>query len=114
MHKVAVATEDARGLDGVVASRFGRAPYFTIVEVDDSGRPVRAKVVQNPGAVASGGAAIKAIQVLVNEGVEAVVGPNFGPNARAVLAEMGIKMVTMPPGTPVRRAVEEAVRALGA
>ncbi len=106
MVKIAIASQNGNGLDDVVADRFGRAQYFTIIELDEKGNIVNIKVVENPGATASGGAGVKAVQKLVEEGVEIVVGPSFGPNAKALLDEMGIKAITIPPNTPIRRVVD--------
>ncbi len=113
MPKIAIASENGGGLDDIVASRFARAPKFTIVELDEKGGIVNVKVIDNPGAQATGGAAIKAIQALINEGVDLVVGPAFGPNAQAVLAEMNIKSMTAPAGTKIRDVVEQAKKELG-
>ncbi|HEU16146.1 MAG TPA: dinitrogenase iron-molybdenum cofactor [Nitrososphaeria archaeon] len=112
MPRIAVGTEGEGGLDDVVSHRFGRAPKITIVDVDDGGNVVNVRVLDNPGASASGGAVVKAIQVLVNEGVDAVVGPAFGPNAQAILEEMKVVNLTIPEGTKVRDAVEAAMREL--
>ncbi|MGC9076775.1 MAG: hypothetical protein ACP5HT_06035 [Conexivisphaera sp.] len=48
----------------------------------------------------------------MNEGVAAVVGPAFGPNAQAVLEEMKVVNLTIPEGAKVRDAVEAAMREL--
>ncbi len=113
MPRIAVATQNGNGLDDVVADRFGRAPFFTIVDLDDKGNIVNVKVVENPGAKAHGGAGVKAVQKLVDEKVEVAVGPSFGPNAKAVLDEVGIKTITTTPGRTVREVVEEVKKKLG-
>ncbi|RUM47405.1 MAG: dinitrogenase iron-molybdenum cofactor biosynthesis protein [Hyperthermus sp.] len=113
MPKIAIASEDSKGLDDVVASRFARAPKFTIVELDEKGEVQNIKIIDNPGAQATGGAAIKAIQALINEGVDIVIGPAFGPNAQAVLAEMKIKNMVIPAGTRIRDAIEKAKKEYG-
>ncbi len=113
MPRIGIATEDEKGLDDVVASRFARAPKLTIIEVDEKGEVKSVKVIDNPGAQASSGAAVKTIQALIDEGVDVVVGPAFGPNAQAILAEMNIKSLTLPQGTSVRKALEEAKKLLG-
>lgn len=113
MVKVAIATESRRGLDDVVAPRFARAGTFTIIDLGSEGGVVSVKVIDNPAAESPGGAGVRATQLLADEGVEVVVGPGFGPNAAAILAELGIKTVTVPPGTPVKEAVEEVRKQLG-
>ena len=104
--KVAV-TAVAPNIDAQQEPRFGRAPYFVIVETDT----MEWEGVENPGASASGGAAIHAAQVLTGHGVEAVVcAGNYGPNAFDSLKAAGIKMYANPSGGAIREVVE-AVKA---
>ncbi len=89
-----------------MSSRFGRARYFVVVDYE--GGEVRSyRVEVNPGSEARSGAAIKAVQKLINEGVNVVVAGSFGPNAMTALEEMGIKHVEMSGIT-----VEEALNKL--
>ncbi len=113
MPRVAVVTEGRSGLDDVVAQRFGRAPTITIVDLGADGGIAGIRIIENPGASASGGAAVKTVQVLVKEGVDLVVGPSFGPNAQAILVEMNIRSLVVGPGTKVRDALAAALKELG-
>ena len=103
--RIAIATNSG-GLDDVVSSVFARAPTFTIVDVEN-GEIKDVRVMQNPAAMAGGGAGIQASQILVNEGVQAVIAGNFGPNASGVLAQAGVAMISMP-GIKVEDAVKSA------
>ncbi len=107
MPRIAIASQNGNGLDDVVADRFGRAPFFTIIDLDEKGNIVNVKVVENPGAKAHGGAGVKAVQKLVDEKVELVVGPSFGPNAKAVLDEVGIETLTVSAGRIIREVIED-------
>ncbi|RLG44209.1 MAG: dinitrogenase iron-molybdenum cofactor biosynthesis protein [Thermoproteota archaeon] len=113
MPKIAIASNSKGGLEDVVASRFGRAPTFTIIELDDKGNIINVKVIENPGVNAPGGAGVKAVQALINEGVDIAVGPSFGPNAKAILDEMNIKAITIPAGTKISEAIEYVKREIG-
>jgi predicted Fe-Mo cluster-binding NifX family protein len=62
--------------------RFGRAPYFIIIDQDTG----EYKTVDNGAAQSSGGAGIAAAQMIVDKGVNAVITGNVGPNAMRVLA----------------------------
>ncbi len=53
---------------------------------------MESRAVPNAGEKAGTGAGIQASQILSNEGVEAVVGANFGPNAFMTLQHAGIKI----------------------
>ncbi len=106
--RIAVATNTG-GLEDVVSQVFARAPTFTIVDIED-GKVRDVRVMQNPAAAAGGGAGIQAAQVLINEGVQAIVAGNFGPNASGLLAQAGISMISSP-GTRVEDAVKSAEKA---
>ncbi len=109
--KVAFAVEEDKGLDSQISHRFGRAPFFVIVEIEgDNIKSVN--VVENPGAKAAGGAGIKAVQALVDQGVEMVVAGAFGPNATAALDELGIKYFPFHK-VSIREALEEIVKNVG-
>jgi len=102
--KVAVATEGSGGLDDAVSPRFGRCPSFTIVTIEsDNIKDV--KVIQNQAAFAAHGAGIAAVQALANEGVKVIVAGRFGPWASQASMQFGMQMVMVPPGTPVRDAI---------
>ena len=103
--RIAIATNSG-GLDDVVSSVFARAPTFTIVDVEN-GEIKDVRVMQNPAAMAGGGAGIQASQILVNERVQAVIAGNFGPNSSGVLAQAGVAMISMP-GAKVEDAVKSA------
>lgn len=84
--KIAVSAVD-KHLDSAPDARFGRCQWFLICSGDDE---VRA--IENQGAGAGGGAGVAAAQLMIDEGVEAVVSGNVGPNAYRVLARAGIKV----------------------
>lgn len=81
------ATETS--LDAEVDPRFGRCPYFIIIDPET----MQFEVMENSSAAASGGAGISAAQVMVGKGVEAVLTGNCGPNAYQVLSAAGIKVI---------------------
>ena len=106
--KVAFAVEENKGLDSVISHRFGRAPYFVLVEIENN-EIKGVETIENPGAKASGGAAIKAVQALIDNDVSMVVAGAFGPNATAALEEVKIKYFPLH-GLPIREALEEIVK----
>ncbi|MGD8717477.1 MAG: NifB/NifX family molybdenum-iron cluster-binding protein [Candidatus Zixiibacteriota bacterium] len=98
--KVAVTTAEP-GLDVAVEERFGRAPYFMIVETDD----MSFEAVENPAAEAAGGAGPQAAQAVAELGATAVLTGNCGPKAHRTLQGAGVKTIVGVTGT-VREAVE--------
>ena len=110
---IAIPTEKG-GLDDVVASRFGRAPTFTIVEVGEDGEVKSVRVIQNPGYASGSGAGVKAAQAVADAGARYYIGPSPGPNAFAALQHLGIKILGTVVGVPVKEAVRKAVEAIKA
>jgi len=94
------------GLDAPVDFRFGRCPYFVIVDVEN-GVIKSFEVIQNPAMSAFSGAGIQAAQLVANKGVNVVITGNMGPNAYGVLSSAGIQIVTATPGITVREAVQK-------
>ncbi len=78
------------GLESEVEPRFGRCPYFIIVDPDT----MKFEVMDNSSAMAAGGAGISAGQMVANKGVQAVLTGNCGPNAYQVLSAAGIQIIT--------------------
>jgi len=89
--KIAIATMKG-GLEDDVSPVMGRCASFTIVEVEGE-EITKTEVLKNEFAAAMGGAGIQAAQFLANQGVEAVVAGNFGPNAFNILSQAGVKLV---------------------
>lgn len=87
--KIAI-TATGTTLENDVDARFGRCPYFIIVDPDT----LEYEYIDNASAQAGGGAGIAAAQMIVEKGVEAVLTGNCGPNAYNVLSPAGIKVVT--------------------
>ena len=88
-------------LDAEVEPRFGRCPYFVIVDPET----MQYEAMDNVSAGASGGAGISAAQMLAGKGVNAILTGNCGPNAYQVLSAVGIKVFTGASGR-LRDAIE--------
>lgn len=87
--KVAVsATED--NLDAQIDPRFGRCPFFILVDTES----LKFEVMQNISANASAGAGVQAAQTVTEQGVEVVITGSVGPNASQILSASGIKVIT--------------------
>ena len=77
-------------LDSQVDPRFGRCQYFLIVDKKTG----KFKSIANKGVEISQGAGISAAQIVVNEGIKAIITGNIGPNASMVLNQAGIEVYT--------------------
>lgn len=94
------ATED--DLDAMVDPRFGRCAYFVLVDPES----LEIKAFPNPNLEASGGAGIQSAQLVANEGVQAVLTGNVGPNAHQTLSALGVKVFIGASGT-IRQAIAD-------
>ena len=74
--KVAISSI-GKDLDSLIDSRFGRCPYFVIVETDD----MSFEVFDNESIALGGGAGIQSAQFISSKGAKAVITGHCGPNA---------------------------------
>jgi len=102
--KVAVSSS-GRGLESAVDPRFGRCPYFIVVETET----MAFEAVANASVGAAHGAGIQAAQLVASMGVSVVITGNMGPNAFNALQAAGVRAMTGAAGT-VREAVERFKR----
>ncbi|MCW4016166.1 MAG: NifB/NifX family molybdenum-iron cluster-binding protein [Candidatus Bathyarchaeota archaeon] len=89
-------------LDANVDSRFGRCPYFVIVDSET----MEFNAISNDSTNAAHGAGIQAAQTVVNMGANVVITGNVGPNAFNVLSASGIKIVIGASGS-INEAIEK-------
>lgn len=85
----------AKNLDAQLDPRFGRCPYFVIVESET----MQFEAIPNIASGAVGGAGIQAAQTIANKSVKVVITGNVGPNAFGALSAAGIEIVTGASGT---------------
>jgi len=95
----------ASNLDAQLDPRFGRCPYFVIVDSET----MQFEAIPNMASGAMGGAGIQAAQTIASRGVKVLITGNVGPNAFQSLSAAGIKIVTGAIGT-VREVVEKYKR----
>jgi predicted Fe-Mo cluster-binding NifX family protein len=91
----------ANNLDAQIDPRFGRCPFFVIVDSET----LQFDSIPNMASGAMGGAGIQAAQTIASKGVKVLITGNVGPNAFQALSAAGIKIVTGAFGT-VREVVE--------
>ena len=87
MMKIAIPVEEQIA-EGDVCASFGRTPFYLIYNSDNQ----EINYVVNSAAAASGGAGIKAAQLLVDIKVDAVITPRIGKNSAEVLQGASIKI----------------------
>lgn len=99
--RIAVAAS-GKELTSEVDDRFGRAPWFLIVDTATGD----VEAIQNDGAAQTSGAGPKAAQMIASREVDCLVAGHCGPNAFAALAAHGISVIVAPK-TSVADAIEE-------
>ncbi len=82
-------------LDAPVDPRFGRCPYFVIVDTET----MQVEVIPNTSLNAASGAGIQTSQTIASKGAKAVLTGNIGPNAYHALSAAGIQIITGVTGT---------------
>lgn len=89
-------------LEALVEPRFGRAPYFLMVDMETMGFEV---VPNRPGMQAAQGAGIQAAALVARHRPAAVLTGHCGPKAFQTLQAAGIRVIVGVEG-PVREAVQ--------
>ena len=100
MNIAITATEPS--LDAKVDPRFGRCPFFLIVDTDT----LKFEALENPNLMLGGGAGIQSAQLMAGKGVQSVLTGNCGPNAYQTLSAAGIGVIIGCSG-PVADVVEQ-------
>ncbi|MFO7952741.1 MAG: NifB/NifX family molybdenum-iron cluster-binding protein [Bacillota bacterium] len=93
--KLAVSARE-KGLGAEVDQRFGRCPYFVMVDSDSE---EEIETIVNYNADSAGGAGPQSAQLLSKHKVDAVATGNVGPNAVNALKAAKIKIYTGADGT---------------
>jgi predicted Fe-Mo cluster-binding NifX family protein len=100
--RIAVAAEGP-GLQDRVSDRFGRCPYFLIADTDTW----QFTTIPNTPSDLASGLGLQAAWTVVNQRVSAVIAGEVGRNARRILEERGVRIVTGMSGLSARQAIEQ-------
>ena len=99
---VAVPAMNNDGLHSTMDSRFGRAPWFVVVELESG---VVVNTLVNFSALNTHGAGTGAASLMASSGVDAVIAGRFGSKAHQALKALGIGSWTSEGGLTVEQAV---------
>ena len=79
---------DEKNLGSNVCASFGRSPYFLIYDTETK----ESVFIDNSAAASTGGAGIKAAQIIVDNKANVLLTPRCGENAADVLKSADIKI----------------------
>ncbi|NEV63668.1 NifB/NifX family molybdenum-iron cluster-binding protein [Thiorhodococcus minor] len=96
-----LATSTGTELDSAIDPRFGRSPYFALIDQDTGAL----EAIPNPFLDAASGAGTQAAQWVLEQGVSLLLTGRCGPKAAAVLDGSGVRVVEGASGS-VREALE--------
>ncbi|OPY49827.1 MAG: Dinitrogenase iron-molybdenum cofactor [Methanosaeta sp. PtaU1.Bin112] len=99
-------TAAASGIDAPLDPRFGRCPFFVVVDLDS----MTGQSIANSNINATSGAGIQAATEIAKQGVSALITGNLGPNAMQTLRAAKIDVYQHQSGGSVRDAVEKFKR----
>ncbi len=85
--KIAIPV-NAKDIKSSVCDSFGRTPYFLIYNTETN----EETSVDNSAAASTGGAGIKAAQIIIDNQVNALLTPRLGTNAADVLKSANISI----------------------
>jgi len=90
--RIAVATDDGKGLDALISQHFGRCPYYTLVEVE-AGEIKEVNVVDNPfyGRHEEPG---QVPEFIHSQRAQVIIAGGMGPRAIGFFNQFGIETVT--------------------
>lgn len=109
--RIAVATNENKGLEDAVSNVFGRAKTFTIVDIEDE-KIAGVTTLENSAASYHHGAGPIAVKMLVDEGVNMVLAHELGIGASDLLKQNNITVMTAKPDTKVVDIINKALLTL--
>ena len=99
-----IVSAQGQSLEAPASPIFGRCPTYILADTDTA----EFQALTNPAMNQGGGAGIQAAQFVVEQGAQAVLTGNLGPNAFEVLQAAGVPAYLVPEGT-VRQAMDAFV-----
>ncbi|WP_455391793.1 NifB/NifX family molybdenum-iron cluster-binding protein [[Eubacterium] cellulosolvens] len=99
--KIAISSE-GESLTSYIDRRFERCPYFIIIDTETK----KFETVSNIGSIRKDGTNSTALEIILNNGVEAVITGDMRPGAYKILADANKKIITGVVGE-IKKIIEE-------
>jgi len=104
--RIAVSADTRNGLDSIVATHFGRCPFFVLIDVED-GKVKSHSVIDNPFYATHEPGQVP--QFVSQQGADVMLTGGMGGRAVQFFQQAGVQAVTGASGT-VRAALESYLR----
>ena len=88
--KIAISST-GKDLESEVDAKFGRCPYFLIVEIENK-EIKNVQAIKNTAAGQRGQAGITSAEIIAKEKVETLITTNLGPRAFSIFEQFEIKI----------------------
>jgi predicted Fe-Mo cluster-binding NifX family protein len=109
--RIAIATNEKKGLGDVVSNVFGRAKTFTIIDAEGENIK-KVTILENSAVSYHHGAGPIVVKMLMDKGVKMVLSNELGFGANELLEQHNIKHILIKPNTEVRKAFRELIHKL--
>ena len=96
-----IVSAEGPSIDAQVSLRFGRAPYFILIDTET----MNVEILENPFVNQMSGVGIQVAQLVAEKGVEVIITGHVGPKAFEALRQAGIQIVSVNGGS-VREAID--------
>lgn len=106
--RMAIASKGYRGLKDGVSDSFGKAPTFTIVDIEN-GKIKKANAIKNPASEYTHGSGPIASLKLAELNVNLVIASQFGPGALEILTYHNIDTKLASSNSPVEECIRGAI-----
>jgi predicted Fe-Mo cluster-binding NifX family protein len=104
--KVAIPTKGDGGLKDEVSSVFGRAPTFTVIDIEND-EVKKVEILQNQARSYKHGTGPIVVKMLVDAGVNVVLAKELGPGSSALLEQHHVTIIPVEPGISVSKAIKK-------
>ncbi|MBN1682540.1 NifB/NifX family molybdenum-iron cluster-binding protein [Candidatus Bathyarchaeota archaeon] len=109
--RIAIPTEDNKGLNDKVYSIFAKAPTYTLIDIENE-KVKKVEVKRNPAALLNQGAGPIFAKKLKDENVDLVITAELGPGALTILDTLEIKSLIVKKSIKVSNAVKEGIKSI--
>ncbi len=102
--RAVASVENNAGLNSIISSRFGRAPFFAVIDIAN-GRLANLTFVPNTCIDMPHGVGVMVAQWIVSIGARYAIGVHLGPNVQAILQQAGVQICIVPEGVRLEDAL---------